>query len=324
VLALSPGALANQLPVLGAFAYGLFRVYPLLGQLTRGWIGLGEVVPNLRAALAWTDLAEDPLARGTLEFTPPAGTISFDHLSFSYDSDEPAITDADFLIEPGKVTALVGASGAGKSTIVDLILKFRSPDQGVLWVGDQDLGDIVRSSWLDRVSLVRQDVFLFAGSIRENLLQFQPEATEEDLHSACRRAGALDFLDAMPDGLDTLVGERGLTLSGGQRQRIAIARALLRNSDVLILDEAMSALDGETEAQILKSILQVSPSRIILLISHRLATVQHSDHIIVIDQGRIVEQGAHKELLKNHGRYWELFSTQVGQESAALSDVPYG
>jgi subfamily B ATP-binding cassette protein MsbA len=311
VIVLSPGSLATQLPVLGVFSYGLFRVYPLLGTVSRSWINLSQTVPNLRAAAAWTKLAEDPLAGGTQKVDHPVDMIRFDRLSFSYNSGEPTIVDADFSIQAGKVTALVGASGAGKSTLIDLILKFRAPDEGVVWVGDKNLNDVVRRSWLDQVGLVRQDVFLFASTIRENLLEYQPEATDEELRSVCCQAGALEFIDAMPDGLDTRVGERGLTLSGGQRQRISIARALLRNTDVLILDEAMSALDGETEAKILKSLLAGSPARIILLISHRLATVRNADHIIVLDCGRVVEQGSHQVLLPKHGKYWELFSTQL-------------
>jgi ABC-type multidrug transport system fused ATPase/permease subunit len=320
-LVLSPEDLVTQLPVLGVFAYGLFRAYPLMGQVSQAWIGMAQAVPNLRAAAVWTGLPEDPLAGGTQQVMHPIGVVRFDHLSFSYDSKEPTIVDAEFCIQAGKVTALVGASGAGKSTLIDLMLKFRAPNQGALWLGGQSLNDVVRRSWLDRVGLVRQDVFLFAGTIRENLLEYKSDATDEELRSACRRAGALEFIDAMSDGLDTRVGERGVTMSGGQRQRIAIARALLRNPDVLILDEAMSALDGETEAKILKALLVDSPRRIIVLISHRLATVRNADHIVVLDRGRVVEQGTHEELLERRGRYRELFSTQVWQESAALSKV---
>ena len=180
---------------------------------------------------------------------------------------------------------------------------------------------MIRGSWLDRVGLVRQDVFLLSSTIRENLLEYRPDAIEEELRSACLQAGAIEFIDSMPEGLDTMVGERGVTLSGGQRQRIAIARALLRNSEILILDEAMSALDGETEAMVLKSLLENSGSRMTLLISHRLATVRHADHILVLDGGRVVEQGSHEELLVKRERYWELFSTQMELNSAAANDV---
>jgi len=320
VIILPTETLTNQIPVLGVFAYGLFRVYPFLGTVSRSWIGLSQSVPFLRAAAFWTEMEEDELAGGTQQFTHPIDVVRLNHVSFSYTKNEPIIVDADFCIETGKVTALVGASGAGKSTIIDLLLKFRNPSHGGVWVGNQNLNDVVRSSWLQHVGLVRQDVFLFAGNIRENLLEYQVDATDEELRAACHLAGALKFIEAMPDGLDTLVGERGLTLSGGQRQRIAIARALLRNSDFLILDEAMSALDGATEAQILNSLLSGSSTRMILLISHRLATVRHADHIIVLEHGQVVEQGSHPELIAKQGKYYELFSTQLGQESTHLSD----
>ena len=320
-IVLSPDVLVTQLPVLGVFAYGLFRVYPVVGQASQAWISLGRALPNLRAGQMWAGLPEDPLAGGTESLVGPIDTVRFDRLSFSYDLKEPTIIDADFSIKAGEMTALVGSSGAGKSTLIDLMLKFRCPSQGRIWIGGQNLNDVFRRSWLDRVDLVRQDVFLFAGTIRENLLEYRVDATEEELRSACRRAGALEFIDAMPHGLDTRIGERGLTVSGGQRQRIAIARSLLRNSDILILDEAMSALDGEIEAQILKSILMDSPRSIIVLISHRLATVRNANNIVVLDQGRVVEQGTHAELVKLRRRYWELFATQLEQESGSLVDV---
>ena len=323
-LVLSSGDLVAQLPVLAVFAYGLLRVYPAVGQVSSAWMGLGQAIPNLRAAAEWTGLPEDPLAGGTQEAPSQLSEIRFQAVSFSYDESTPVLIEADFCIKANEITAIVGASGAGKSTLVDLMLKFRAPSQGSIWLGDRKMNDVVRSSWLDRVGLVRQDVFLFAGTIKENLLAYKADATHEELISACRRAGALEFINAMPEGLETTVSERGASLSGGQRQRIAIARALLRNSDVLILDEAMSAVDGETEAQLLQSLLSGSSKRTIVLISHRLTAVQHADHIIVLDGGRVVEQGVHEDLLAKHGRYWELFSSQVGQERATFSNVGRG
>jgi len=318
---LSSTNLTSQLPILGTFAYALFRIYPVIGQISQGWITLSQTLPSLNAAAKWTELPKDPLEGGTQSLVGPIGSIRFDHVWFSYNQNESTISDVNFSIQPGKVTALVGPSGVGKSTIIDLILKFRAPDRGDLWLGHQNLNDVVRHSWLSRVSVVRQEVFLLSATIRENLLEYKSDATDEELRSACRQADALEFLDAMPEGIDTVVGERGVTLSGGQRQRIAIARALLRNSDVLILDEAMSALDGETEARVLKSILANSGTQIILLISHRLATVSNADQIIVLDRGRVIEQGTHEQLLMKHERYWDLFFTQMGQKRASVTAI---
>ena len=321
---LSPEDLTVQLPVLGVFGYGLLRVFPAISQLGATWIGLAQAVPNLKAAVEWTEVPTDTLVSGTMEAPHLQEGIRFQGVSFSYHGDVPALIDANFLIEAGKITALVGASGAGKSTLVDLMLKFRPPDQGTIWLDGQDLADVVRQSWLDQIGLVRQDIFLFSGTFRSNLLAWQTGASEEEMLRACDQAGILDFINSLPGGLDTIVGDRGVTVSGGQRQRIATARALLRNPKFLILDEATSALDGETESNVLDALFNGSSGRTTLVISHRLATVRNADHIVVMDQGRVVEQGNHQGLLERHGRYWELFSTQVGQDSVPVSDLRRG
>jgi ABC-type multidrug transport system fused ATPase/permease subunit len=317
----STGDLVTKLPILGVFAYGLLRVYPSIGQVSAAWLALGQAIPNIRAAEEWVGFPEDCLIGGTHEAPSHWSEVRFEGVSFSYNNTTPVLLDAHFCIKANKTTAIVGASGAGKSTIVDLLLKFRSPNQGEIWIGDRKLNDVMRSSWLAQVGLVRQDVFLFAGTIRDNLLAYKPDATDKELNSACRQAGALGFITNMPDGLDTRLSERGTSLSGGQRQRIAIARALLRNSAVLMLDEAMSAVDGETEELLLQSLLSGSSKRTILLISHRLTTVQYADHIVVLDGGRVVEQGTHEELLAQNGRYLKLFATQIGEEPVDVSDA---
>ena len=318
---LSTGDLVAKLPILGVFAYGLLRVYPAIGQVSSAWLSLGQAIPNISAAVEWIRLPEDRLAGGIHEAPNQWHEVRFEGVSFSYNNATPVLLDASFCIKANKTTAIVGESGAGKSTIVDLLLKFRSPDQGEIWLGNRKLNDVVRSSWLDQVGLVRQDVFLFAGTIRENLLAYKSDASDEELHSACIQAGAGGFITTMPEGLDTKLSERGASLSGGQRQRIAIAKALLRDSDVLILDEAMSAVDGETEALLVQTLLSGSTNRTTVLISHRLTTVQYADYIVVLDSGQVVEQGTHEDLLARHGRYSELFATQIGEEPAATSDA---
>jgi ABC-type multidrug transport system fused ATPase/permease subunit len=312
---MSTESLTTYLPALGVLGYSLFRLYPALNQESRAFMDLNRALPSLRATAEWIALPQDDLVGGTQQVSGHFSGMRFQGVSFSYNGTAPAVVDLDFCIEPGKVTSLVGESGAGKSTLLDLMLKFRAPKRGTIWLGEQNLHDVVRRSWLRHVGVVRQDVFLFAGTIRQNLLAWKPDATEQEMLSACRRAGALDFIRDLPDGLDTVVGERGVTLSGGQRQRIAIARGLLRNPQVLILDEALSALDGETEAEVLQSLLVDAPHCTIILVSHRLTTIQHSDHIIVLDRGRVVEQGTHAELLAKRGRYSELFATQIPDAS---------
>jgi subfamily B ATP-binding cassette protein MsbA len=317
---LSPESLTAQLPVLGTFAYGLMRVFPAISLLGSVWIGLAGTLPALEATQEWLAFPIDTLTSGTMDAPNLQEGIRFQSVCFSYNGHAPALVDADFFIEAGKTTALVGTSGAGKSTLIDLTLKLRSPEQGIVWVDGQDLASVSRESWLDQIGLVRQDVFLFAGTFRSNLLAWQSRANEDEMRRMCDQAGILDFIDSLPDGLDTAVGDRGVTVSGGQRQRLALARALLRDPKFLILDEATSALDGETEATILESIFNTSCQRTTLVISHRLATVKNADHIIVMDQGRVAEQGTHQELLQRHSKYWELFLTQMSQTSIPTSE----
>lgn len=320
--ALSAEGLATRLPALAVFAYGLLRVFPALSQIASNWISLAGALPNLQAAVEWIESPTDTLATGKMEAPRLREGIRFQGVSFSYNrGGVPAVVDTNFHIEAGKTTALVGASGAGKSTLIDLMLKFRPPEQGTIWLDGQNLADVVRRGWLDQIGLVRQDIFLFADTIRSNLLAWQPKASEEEMRQSCERAGILEFIDSLPRGLDTLVGDRGVTVSGGQRQRLAMARALLRDPNFLILDEATSALDGETESRILESLFNGSTNRTTLIISHRLATVRNANHIIVMDRGRMVEQGTHAELLERHGRYWALFSTQMDHEPLSLSDL---
>ena len=317
---LSPEGLATQLPVLGAFAYGLLRIFPAISLLGITWIGIAGTLPALHASKDWLSLPEDTLASGTIEAPHLQNGIQFQGVCYSYNGNAPALVDADFHIKAGKTTAIVGESGAGKSTLIDLVLKFLPPEKGAIWLDGQDLATVVRQGWLEQIGLVQQDVFLFSGTIRSNLLAWQPDASEREMRLACSQAGILDFIDALPDGLDTVVGDRGVTVSGGQRQRLALARALLRNPTFLILDEATNALDGETESQVLESLFNSSAKRTTLVISHRLATVKNADHIIVMEQGRVAEQGTHQELSQRHSKYWELFSTQMDPESASTSE----
>ena len=304
------------LPYLAVLGYSLMRVYPAATKIAKSWLDIGQALPGLQVAAEWTELPEDTLAGGTHPAPSHFERIQFQNVSFSYDGDKPAILDMNLRIEAGKITGLVGSSGSGKSTMLDLLLKFRAPDTGTVWLGDHDLQSVARPSWLQNIGVVRQDVFFFAGTIRDNLLAWKPGATEEEMVDACRQAGALDFIKSLAEGLDSGLGDRGVTLSGGQKQRIALARALLRNPQVLILDEALSALDGETETQVLKPLLINSAKRTILLVSHRLTTIENSDHILVLDSGRVIEQGSHNELLVKHGRYSELFSSQIGLTEA--------
>ncbi len=229
-----------------------------------------------------------------------SGQISFRNVSFAYPSrkDAEVISELSFVIEENQLVALVGPSGAGKSTLTALLLRLHDPARGEIWFDGKRSTDIPVSILRRQIALVPQDIFLFGGTIRENICYGRPGAGEEELLEAARKANALEFIERFPDGLDTLVGERGTQLSGGQRQRVAIARAVLKDPRILILDEATSSLDSESEALVQDALEKLMKGRTSIVIAHRLATVRKADQILVIDHGRLVERGTHKELMK--------------------------
>ena len=234
------------------------------------------------------------------------GEIEFRDVSFSYKESEPVLKNLSFKVETGKMVAFVGATGVGKSTIVSLMERFYDPVCGSVLLDGKDIRDITVESLRRNISMVLQDVFLFNGSIYDNIAFGNPSASRDEIIKAAETARVSDFVCRMPDGYDTVIGERGVRLSGGQKQRIAIARAILKNTPVLILDEATSAVDNETEALIQQAIDELSKSRTVVVIAHRLSTVMKADNIIVLEDGKIAEQGNHKELLKLGGIYAKL------------------
>lgn len=246
------------------------------------------------------------------------GDIEFDHVSFYYNENEPVLKDISFKVESGKMVAFVGATGVGKSTIVSLMERFYDPVSGSVRLDGKDIRDITVKSLRENISMVLQDVFLFNGSIYDNIAYGNPSASHDEIVKAAETARVNDFVCKMPDGYDTIIGERGVRLSGGQKQRIAIARAVLKNSPILILDEATSAVDNETEALIQQAIDELSKSRTVIVIAHRLSTVMKADNIIVLENGRIAEQGTHNELLKLGGIYAKLCNVNSDRIKAEI------
>ena len=248
---------------------------------------------------------------GRAELPAISRSLEFQNVSFYYEgSDEPAIEHVDLTVEFGEVVALVGKSGSGKSTLMGLVPRFHDPSEGRILIDDRDTRDVTLTSLRARIAIVSQDTVLFDDTVRANVAYGRPDASGEEIIRAARAAHAWEFIEELPEGLDTLIGENGVNLSGGQRQRLAIARAMLRNPPLLILDEATSALDTESERNVQAALAELMKNRTTLVIAHRLSTVQHADRIIVLDEGRIVEEGIHHELLRRNGVYTRLYQTQ--------------
>ena len=250
---------------------------------------------------------------GAKELTGAKGEIVFDHVSFSYDGERLILKDISFTLHSGDCIAIVGPSGSGKSTIVNLIPRLWDPTEGRVTFDGTDVRDLTLHSLRDEIGVVTQETYLFNGTIRQNLLYAKPEATEEEMIEACRKANIYDFISGQPDGLDTMVGNRGLKLSGGEKQRISIARALLKDPALLIFDEATSALDSISEAAIQAAINPLIEERTSILIAHRLSTILAADEILVVRDGQIVERGTHKDLVHAGGTYQELYETQFSK-----------
>ena len=274
-------------------------------QMTEAFAGLDRTAE----LLSWPSEDDDPRRTGTMPSVE--GHLVFEDVSFAYDEDKPVLRGINFDAEPGTVIALVGSSGSGKSTLAGLAATFLTPDSGRVLMDDIDLATVKLSSYRSQLGLVLQDDFLFDGTIRENLLFARPSASDAELQDAADQAYVTEFTNRFPDGLDTVIGERGVKLSGGQRQRVTIARALLSDPRVLLLDEATSSLDTESEALIQQSLGGLLRDRTTVVIAHRLSTIQRADLILVIEDGEIVERGRHDELIEIDGRYHQLYTVQA-------------
>ena len=277
-------------------------------QITEALAGLDRI----REVLQMT--TEDEEDRSKSALPDVRGEIEFENVRFEYEENVPVLKGVSFLAEAGTTTALVGSSGSGKSTILSLVLNFIQPNSGIVKIDGKDLQTVKLRDYRRFLGVVLQDNFLFDGTILENVRFSYPQATLEDVKAACRLANANEFIEKFPEGYNTIVGERGVKLSGGQRQRIAIARALLANPKILILDEATSSLDSESEAMIQEGLRRLREGRTTFVIAHRLSTIRSADQILVVESGEIVERGTHEELLEKNGRYKQLYDKQYNFE----------
>ncbi|WP_456459476.1 ABC transporter ATP-binding protein [Reichenbachiella sp.] len=300
--------------------FGEFLSFTLyLGFMIAPIVQMSNIGSQITEAFAGLDRTEEIMSMPTEDENPSRihnmarieGAVKFDQVSFAYEEEKNVIKTVSFEAQPGSVTALVGTSGSGKSTIAGLVASFISPQSGRILVDDVDLSTMTLSSYRNQLGVVLQDDFLFEGTIRENILFPRPDATEEQLLQAVKAAHVQEFTDRFEDGLDTVIGERGVKLSGGQRQRIAIARAVLADPRILILDEATSNLDTESESFIQESLKTLMKGRTTFVIAHRLSTIKQADQILVIEQGQIAESGTHDELIAKEGRYYDLYTYQA-------------
>jgi subfamily B ATP-binding cassette protein MsbA len=310
--------MAGTLTLGGFFTYTLFLgflVAPIMQivsigtQLTEALAGLERTQEILR------ERPEDQDPKRTVVLKDLVGKVEFDHVTFSYNGTRVVLDDISFLAEPGTVSALVGSSGSGKSTTIGLISAFHVPMTGKVLVDGIDLSTVRLDSYRTRLGVVLQESFLFDGTIRENVAFARPDASEEEIMYACRIARVDEFAESFAEKYDTIVGERGVKLSGGQRQRVSIARAILAAPRILILDEATSSLDSESEAMIQQGLSYLMQGRTTFVIAHRLSTIRRADQILVVEQGKIVERGTHEQLYELRGRYYDLYTKQHGLES---------
>jgi subfamily B ATP-binding cassette protein MsbA len=295
--------------LLGFMIAPVFQMVNIGTQLTEAFAGLD------RTHEIMSELEENQTPGRTAKMPPIEGRVEFENVEFAYTPEKPVLHGISFKADPGTVTALVGSSGSGKSTIISLLCAFHTPTKGAVLVDDIDLATVDLNTYRSQLGVVLQESFLFDGTIRENIMFSRPDATEEQFLFACHTANVDEFAERFPEGYDTVVGERGVKLSGGQRQRLSIARALLAAPRILILDEATSSLDSESEAMIQSGLAQLMQGRTTFVIAHRLSTIRRADQILVVEQGLIFERGNHAELFAKRGRYYDLYTRQHGLEA---------
>jgi subfamily B ATP-binding cassette protein MsbA len=311
---MSPGTFISYTAFLGMLIAPVFQIVGIGPQITEALTGLERTREVLN------EKQESEFPGRTERLDRISGKVVFENVTFAYEINKPVLYDITFESEPGTVTALVGPSGAGKSTTMGLIASFYVPTSGRVLVDTVDLAHVTLGSYRRQLGVVLQETFLFDGTIRENVAFARPNATREEILAACMTARVDEFAEKLENKYDTVVGERGVKLSGGQKQRVSIARALLANPRILILDEATSSVDSESEALIQEGLIHLMRGRTTFVIAHRLSTVRHADQILMMEAGRIIERGTHESLYTASGRYYDLYTTQHDASREESSD----
>jgi subfamily B ATP-binding cassette protein MsbA len=308
---LTAGSLVVFILYLGKMYKPMQEISKMTDTYSKAAVGYERLQEVLETELEVKDL---PKATRAPKFQ---GEIEFDHVSFSYTPDSPTLKDVSFKIETGHVSALVGPTGAGKTSIISLLARFYDPSQGVVKIDGTDIRQFKQKSLRQQMSFVLQDTVLFHAPVWQNIAYGKPGSTRAEIIKAAEMANAAEFIEKLPDGYDTIIGERGMTLSGGQRQRIAIARAVIRNTPILLLDEPTSGLDSASEKLVFEALDRLMEGRTVVVIAHRLSTIQRADVIFVVDNGEIAERGNHEELMNLNGIYAELHNLQFKPEEPA-------
>jgi len=308
---LAPGNFMDLIPVFGTFAFAMFRLFPIIGSISGLTMQVIGVLPNVEIMNAMRNELSSAVPDAGKDFPSLNSEIRFEKVSFGYQGRSKSLEDITFTVNKGEMTAIVGRSGIGKTTIVNLVLGLYQPDKGEVTVDGVNLSEYRVSTWLEKVGFVDQDTFITNDTIRNNITFRSEKYTDEEIVEAAEFADAHGFISELPDGYNTLVGDKGLKLSAGQRQRIAVARAMIRKPQVLIFDEATNALDNISEAAVQRAINEISKEHTVIVIAHRLSSVINADKIIVLGDRKVIEQGTHEELLEKKGLYWELYNTDA-------------
>ncbi len=307
---ITPADYIQLVPVFGTFAFALFRLFPIVGIAGSLTMQIMGALPDCEVVYSIRNDKITHIKDGEKELSSFNSHIKFDNVTFAYKERLKILEDISITFEKGKTTAIVGRSGIGKTTIINLLLRLFEPDKGEVKIDGLNIKEYKLSSWLNKIGFVDQDTFIFNDTVKNNITFRLEKYSDAEVIKAAKYAAAHSFVTELPKGYDTFVGDKGMRLSAGQRQRIAVARAMIREPEILIFDEATNALDNISEAAVQKAIDEISKDHTVIIVAHRLSTIANADKIIVLGDGRVLEEGTHKELTENRGAYWELYRNQ--------------